>query len=91
MPQQDGTHDPEHHAGLPPLSPPVPEESRHARQRLKWCRIFASQTLGSSASPERIVQQLGHSSTAIAFKHYVKLIIKDGPDIVGKPNNIPDR
>ncbi|MCY1306523.1 hypothetical protein D9M70_563870 [compost metagenome] len=55
-----------------------PNQRRHA---------FASQILSSSiASPEWIADQLGHSSTSMVFKHYAKVISKDGPDIVGMLN-----
>ncbi|WP_028630513.1 Arm DNA-binding domain-containing protein [Metapseudomonas resinovorans] len=56
------------------------------------CRhTFASQILSSSvASPEWIADQLGHSSTAMVFKHYAKFISKDGPDIVGMLNRALD-
>ncbi|MFZ6044768.1 hypothetical protein ACFW0H_01400 [Pseudomonas sp. CR3202] len=38
------------------------------------------------ASPGWIADKLGHSSTAMVFKHYAKFISKDGPDIVGMLN-----
>jgi integrase len=37
-------------------------------------------------SPEWIADQLGHTSTAMVFKHYAKFISKDGSDIVGLLN-----
>ncbi|WP_373273680.1 tyrosine-type recombinase/integrase [Pseudomonas taiwanensis] len=59
-----------------------PDQCRHT---------FASQILSSSvASPEWIADQLGHSSTAMVFKHYAKFISKDGPDIVGMLNRALD-
>lgn len=52
------------------------------------CRhTFASQMLSSGiATPEWIADQMGHTSTAMVFKHYAKWISKDGPDIVGLLN-----
>lgn len=52
------------------------------------CRhTFASQMLSSGvATPEWIADQMGHTSTAMIFKHYAKWISKDGPDIVGLLN-----
>jgi integrase len=46
------------------------------------CRhTFASQMLSSGISPpEWIADQMGHTSTAMIFKHYAKWISKDGPD-----------
>lgn len=46
------------------------------------CRhTFASQMLSSGiAPPEWIADQMGHTSTAMIFKHYAKWISKDGPD-----------
>ncbi|RUB35102.1 site-specific integrase, partial [Pseudomonas aeruginosa] len=47
----------------------------------------ASQMLSSGiATPEWIADQMGHTSTAMIFKHYAKWISKDGPDIVGLLN-----
>ena len=52
------------------------------------CRhTFASQMLSSGiATPEWIADQMGHTSTAMIFKHYAKWISKDGPDFVGMLN-----
>lgn len=52
------------------------------------CRhTFASQMLSSGiATPEWIADQMGHSSTAMVFKHYAKWINEDGPDVVGLLN-----
>lgn len=52
------------------------------------CRhTFASQMLSSGiATPEWIADQLGHTSTAMVFKHYAKWINEDGPDVVGLLN-----
>lgn len=52
------------------------------------CRhTFASQMLSSGiATPEWIADQMGHTSTAMVFRHYAKWISKDGPDIVGLLN-----
>ena len=49
------------------------------------CRhTFASQMLTSGlATPEWIAEQMGHTSTAMIFKHYATWISKDGPDFVG--------
>ena len=38
------------------------------------------------ATPEWIADQLGHTSTAMIFKHYAKFIRQDGPDVVGMLN-----
>ncbi|OWJ92705.1 site-specific integrase [Pseudomonas sp. A46] len=56
------------------------------------CRhTFASQILSSGvASPEWIADQLGHTSTAMVFRHYAKFISQDGPDIVGMLNRALD-
>lgn len=52
------------------------------------CRhTFASQMLTSGiATPEWIADQMGHTSTAMIFKHYAKWISEDGPDVVGLLN-----
>ncbi|MFJ9993163.1 site-specific integrase [Pseudomonas putida] len=52
------------------------------------CRhTFASQMLSSGiATPEWIADQMGHTSTAMIFKHYAKWISEDGPDVVGLLN-----
>ncbi|WP_256676232.1 hypothetical protein [Pseudomonas sp. CM27] len=48
---------------------------------------FASQMLSSGlATPEWIADQLGHTSTAMIFRHYAKWISQDGPDVVGLLN-----
>lgn len=52
------------------------------------CRhTFASQMLSSGiATPEWIADQMGHTSTAMIFRHYAKWISTDGPDVVGLLN-----
>lgn len=52
------------------------------------CRhTFASQMLSSGiATPEWIADQMGHTSTAMFFRHYAKWISTDGPDVVGLLN-----
>lgn len=52
------------------------------------CRhTFASQMLSSGiATPEWIADQMGHTSTAMIFKHYAKWISEDGPDVVSLLN-----
>lgn len=64
-----------------------------AKAGVRWrgpnqCRhTFASQMLSSGlATPEWIADQLGHTSTAMIFKHYAKFIRQDGPDVVGMLN-----
>ncbi|CAM3681535.1 putative lambdoid prophage Rac integrase [Pseudomonas reidholzensis] len=48
---------------------------------------FASQMLSSGiATPERIADQMGHTSTAMIFKHYAKWTSEDGPDVVSLLN-----
>lgn len=57
------------------LRPRGPNQCRHT---------FASQLLSSGfASPEWIAEQMGHTSTAMIFKHYATWISEDGPDFVG--------
>lgn len=53
------------------------------------CRhTFASQMLSSGiATPEWIADQMGHTSTAMIFKHYAKWINQDGPDVVSLLNH----
>ncbi|MDH1263558.1 tyrosine-type recombinase/integrase [Pseudomonas sp. GD03944] len=64
------------------LRPRGPNQCRHT---------FASQMLSSSiASPEWIADQMGHTSTAMIFRHYAKWISKDGPDFVGMLNRALD-
>jgi integrase len=52
------------------------------------CRhTFASQMLTSGkVSVDWIADQMGHSSTAMIWKHYGKWIKQDGPDLVGMLN-----
>jgi len=52
------------------------------------CRhTFASQMLSSGiATPEWIADQMGHTSTAMIFRHYAKWISTDVPDVVGLLN-----
>ncbi|MFI7864521.1 Arm DNA-binding domain-containing protein [Ectopseudomonas khazarica] len=60
------------------IRPRGPNQCRHT---------FASQMLSSGiATPEWIAEQMGHTSTAMIFKHYAKWISKDGPDFVGLLN-----
>lgn len=60
------------------IKPRGPNQCRHT---------FASQMLSSGiATPEWIADQMGHTSTAMIFKHYAKWISKDGPDFVGMLN-----
>lgn len=64
-------------------------KSAGVRQRgPNTCRhTFASQMLSSGlATPEWIADQMGHTSTAMIFRHYAKWISKDGPDVVGLLN-----
>ncbi|WP_151884113.1 tyrosine-type recombinase/integrase, partial [Pseudomonas putida] len=64
-------------------------EKAGVRQRgPNTCRhTFASQLLSSGiATPEWIADQMGHTSTAMIFKHYAKWISEDGPDVVGLLN-----
>ncbi|AHD15297.1 site-specific integrase [Pseudomonas plecoglossicida] len=64
-------------------------EKAGVRQRgPNTCRhTFASQMLSSGiATPEWIADQMGHTSTAMIFKHYAKWISEDGPDVVGLLN-----
>ncbi|MDY4311400.1 tyrosine-type recombinase/integrase [Pseudomonas putida] len=64
-------------------------EKASVRQRgPNTCRhTFASQMLSSGiATPEWIADQMGHTSTAMIFKHYAKWISEDGPDVVGLLN-----
>jgi len=57
------------------LRPRGPNQCRHT---------FASQMLTSGlATPEWIAEQMGHTSTAMIFKHYATWISGDGPDFVG--------
>ena len=37
-------------------------------------------------TPEWIAEQMGHSNTAMVFKHYATWISEDGPDVVGHLN-----
>lgn len=56
------------------IRPRGPNQCRHT---------YASQMLSSGiATPEWIADQMGHTSTAMIFKHYAKWISKDGPDFV---------
>lgn len=60
------------------VRPRGPNQCRHT---------FASQMLTSGiATPEWIADQMGHTSTAMIFKHYATWISKDGPDFVGLLN-----
>ncbi|MBD9483870.1 site-specific integrase [Pseudomonas sp. PDM14] len=60
------------------IRPRGPNQCRHT---------FASQMLTSGiATPEWIADQMGHTSTAMIFKHYATWISKDGPDFVGLLN-----
>ncbi|MDH1629314.1 Arm DNA-binding domain-containing protein [Pseudomonas mosselii] len=64
-------------------------EKAGVRQRgPNTCRhTFASQMLSSGlATPEWIADQMGHTSTAMIFRHYAKWISQDGPDVVGLLN-----
>lgn len=64
-------------------------EKAGVRQRgPNTCRhTFASQVLSSGlATPEWIADQMGHTSTAMIFRHYAKWISQDGPDVVGLLN-----
>lgn len=64
-------------------------EKAGVRQRgPNTCRhTFASQMLSSGlATPEWIADQMGHTSTAMTFRHYAKWISQDGPDVVGLLN-----
>ncbi|WP_095159156.1 Arm DNA-binding domain-containing protein [Pseudomonas sp. Irchel 3E13] len=49
------------------------------------CRhTYASQTLSTGVVPlDWIADQMGHTSTAMIWKHYGKWIHQDGPDMVG--------
>lgn len=64
------------------------EKAGVRRRGPNTCRhTFASQMLSSGlAAPEWIADQMGHTSTAMVFRHYAKWISEDGPDVVGGLN-----
>ncbi|MES6203442.1 hypothetical protein U6N28_12535, partial [Cutibacterium acnes] len=49
------------------------------------CRhTYASQMLSTGVVPlDWIADQMGHTSTAMIWRHYGKWINKDGPDMIG--------
>jgi integrase len=49
------------------------------------CRhTYASQLLSTGAVPlDWIADQMGHTSTAMIWRHYGKWINQDGPDMIG--------
>ncbi|MFT5780659.1 MAG: hypothetical protein ACI9EB_000012 [Pseudomonas sp.] len=62
----------------------APQCSGRALPRANNCRhTYASQLLSSGAVPlDWIADQMGHTSTAMIWRHYGKWINQDGPDMI---------